>query len=126
MPTMNAMTKAKRARLKAAGFRFTTATEFLGLTQAESRMVELRVRIGRRIRSLRERQALTQQQLARQMRSSQSRVGKMESGASGVSIDLLLRGLFTLGGRIEDLVPARRRGIRGVAKTAPQHTETRP
>jgi predicted XRE-type DNA-binding protein len=97
------MDKKKRAALEAAGFRVGDAEDFLGLTEAERRLVELRVNLSRTVRRLREEQQLTQKQLAAKLKSSQSRVAKIELGAADVSLDLLFRGLFTLGGGLPDL-----------------------
>ena len=41
--------------------------------------------------------------LAQQLRSSQSRIAKMEAGDPSVSIDLLIRSLFALGATKRDL-----------------------
>ena len=42
-------------------------------------------------------------ELARRLKSSQSRVAKMEAGDSSVSVDLLVRSLFAIGARPKDL-----------------------
>lgn len=97
------MNKYKRKRLERTGFRLGTSKEFLGLTAEEQAMVELRLAIGQRIRQLREKRQWSQQQLAERMRSSQSRVAKMEVAAEGVSLDLMISGLFALGGKVNDL-----------------------
>jgi ribosome-binding protein aMBF1 (putative translation factor) len=107
-----AMDPKKRKTLEAAGFRIGDAADFLGLTEEESRLVDLRVAVCRAVRRLREAKAMTQQQLASKLKSSQSRVAKIEAGAADVSLDLLFRGLFAVGGRLEDLAevkPAERR-----------------
>ena len=97
------MNKAKRMALERAGFRVGDAEDFLQLTEEERRLVDLRVQLIKAIRRLRERRRLTQQQLAALLRSSQSRVAKIEAGAADVSLDLLFRGLFAVGGRLSDL-----------------------
>lgn len=88
---------------RAAGFRVGDAEEFLGLTAAERSLVDLRVRVSPEVRRLREARQMTQQQLATELQSSQSGVAKIESASADVSLDLLLRGYFTLGGTVEDL-----------------------
>ena len=104
------MNKSKRQAVTAAGFRVGDAGDFLELTEEERRLVELRVALSRTVRRLREIHSLTQQQLADRLKSSQSRVAKLEVGASDVSLDLLFRGLFAMGGRLSDLkTPSRRR-----------------
>jgi len=47
---------------------------------------------------------MTQEEAGRVLGSSQSRVAKMEAGDRSVSIDLLVRALFKLGGSRQDLV----------------------
>jgi predicted XRE-type DNA-binding protein len=100
---LGTMNREKRQSLEAAGFVFEDAEDFLELTTEERRLVELRLALCRAVRARRTQQHLTQEQLARRLKSSQSRVAKMEAGSSDVSLDLLFRGLFVLGGRIEDL-----------------------
>lgn len=97
------MDKDKRARLEAAGFRFTTVAEFLGLSEEENQLVELRVTISNEIRRLRAANNLSQKEVARRMKTSQPRVAKIEAAAEGVSLDLMLRELFMLGGRVTKL-----------------------
>ena len=93
----------KRQALEAAGFVFEDAEEFLELTVEERRSVELRLAVSRALRTRREQQHLTQEQVAKKLKSSQSRVAKMEAGAADVSLDLMFRGLFVLGGSLDDL-----------------------
>lgn len=97
------MDKSKQKRLVKAGFRLGTTREFLGLSPEEQSMVELRLAICQRIRQLREKRQWSQQQLAARMRSSQSRVAKIEAATDGVSLDLMFAGYFALGGRVTDL-----------------------
>ena len=87
----------KRRALEAAGFVFGDAEDFIELTEEERQLVELRVTVGR-LRTQREWQGLTQKQVAKKLKTSQPRVARMEVGASDVSLDLMFRGLFSLGG----------------------------
>ena len=100
------MDKLKRKALKAAGFRFGDAEDFLKLTKEERRLVELRLAISRAIRRRRLKKRLTQQQLATKLKSSQSRIAKIEAGAADVSLDLLFRGLFAVDGGLNDVTKA--------------------
>ena len=59
------------------------------------------------MRARREQQHLTQEQVAKKLKSSQSRVAKLEAGSADVSLDLMFRGLFALGGTLKDLRLAR-------------------
>jgi DNA-binding XRE family transcriptional regulator len=96
----------KRAALEAAGWKVGDAADFLGLTEEEQQIIEFRLMVGREVRRLRESHHLTQQQLAKRIGSSQSRIAKIEAASTEVSLDLMLRGFFSAGGRLADLVPS--------------------
>ena len=53
--------------------------------------------LSKNLQERRKEKSLTQEQLARLLRSSQSRVAKMEAGDPSVSLDLLVRSLLILG-----------------------------
>jgi DNA-binding XRE family transcriptional regulator len=91
------MNKNKRERLRRAGWTIGSVTEFLGLTEAEAALVELKLTLSRRLKERRARSRLSQGQLAKLLGSSQSRVAKMEAGDPSVSIDLLIRSLLAIG-----------------------------
>lgn len=97
------MDEVKRRRLEAAGFRVGSASDFLGLTEAENALVELKLALSAHLKRFRTEKQLSQGALARRMKSSQSRVAKMEAGDPGVSVDLLVRALFTLGASRESV-----------------------
>lgn len=97
------MNKAKRTRLERKGWKIGSAEDFLELSPEESRYVELKLELSRKLRERRERQKLTQVEFARRLRSSQSRVAKMEAGDPSVSLDLMVRSLFSLGATKRDL-----------------------
>ena len=65
--------------------------------------MELRRRLADSLRLRRQKRKLSQTELAKLLRSSQSRVAKMEGGDPSVSIDLLIRSLFALGASNRDL-----------------------
>lgn len=91
------MNRAKRKRLEAKGWMFGSASEFLNLSPEEAAYVELKLALSQNLQQTRQKKNLTQHQLARLLRSSQSRVAKMESGDPTVSLDLLVRSLLALG-----------------------------
>ena len=101
----------KRRRLEAKGWRIGNAREFLGLTDEETAYIELKLRLASSLRVRRRRRRLTQADLARLLRSSQSRVAKMEIGDPSVSLDLLVRSLLALGAstiELSRIISARR------------------
>jgi transcriptional regulator with XRE-family HTH domain len=91
------MHESKRKRLESKGWRVGSTPEFLGLDPAEAAFVELKVALSQWLRRVRTGFHLTQLDLARLLRSSQSRVAKMEGGDPSVSLDLLIRSLLALG-----------------------------
>lgn len=97
------MKQTKKARLEAAGWRVSDAAAFLGLSDQERRFVELKLALAAGVRQLRERRGLTQAALAKQLRSSQSRVAKMEAADTSVSLDLMMRSLLSIGATPRDI-----------------------
>jgi len=91
------MNTAKRKRLAAKGWKVGTVKEFLKLSPEETAYVELKLALGKSLQETRRDKRLTQEQLARMLKSSQSRIAKMEAGDPTVSIDLLVRSLLMLG-----------------------------
>ena len=91
------MRENKRKRLVARGWRVGSAKGFLGLTDQEAAYIELKLRLAASLLECRQRRHLTQMDLARVLRSSQSRIAKMERGDPSVSLDLLVRSLLALG-----------------------------
>ena len=91
------MRDAKRKRLEARGWKVGDAQEFLGLSDEEAAYVDLKARLAASLRGRRQRRKLSQADLAGLLRSSQSRIAKMEAGDPSVSLDLLIRSLLVLG-----------------------------
>ena len=97
------MNKTKMKKLESLGWKFGTAREFLKLSAEESALIELKLKLAHDLTARRKRQHHTQISLAKLLKSSQSRIAKMESGDPSVSIDLLVRSLFSLGASSRDL-----------------------
>ena len=91
------MDNKKRKKLEAKGWVFGDAADFLGLTSEEARLIDLKLALRASIKEERLKQKVTQEELAKAMGSSQSRIAKMERGDPAVSVDLLLRALMALG-----------------------------
>lgn len=100
------MRSPRKKALEDAGWRVGSADDFLGLNEAESRFVEIKLALARLLRTTRTRQSLTQVQLARKLGSSQSRVAKLEAGDPTVTLDLLVRSLLAAGARPSELAKA--------------------
>lgn len=97
------MDKAKIEKLKEQGWIVGATQDFLGLSDDETAYIELKLTLGQNLKKRRLEKALTQTQLARLLRSNQSRVAKMEAGDPSVSIDLLIKSLLVLGANRQEL-----------------------
>ena len=100
------MNAAKKRKLEAVGWKETSVKEFLKLSDADAQYIETKLALSRRFREFRQKRHLTQEKAATLLKTSQSRLARMEAGDSSVSIDLLVRGLFALGASREDLAEA--------------------
>jgi len=100
------MRKSKKERLEKQGWKFGTVEEFLDLSAEESAYIELKLRLSENLRRRRKKSKLSQVELAKRIKSSQSRVAKMEGGDPSVSLDLLIRSLLALGASNRELANA--------------------
>ena len=97
------MDKTKKQRLEAKGWKVGSVDEFLGLTSEEAAYIELKLALSQNVRKYRQSKKLTQVQIAKLLKSSQSRVAKIETGDASVSLDLLIRSLIVMGASRKDL-----------------------
>lgn len=94
---------SKRKDLESKGWKTGSAQEFLDLSDEELAYIELKIALSQSLKERRQKQKLTQEELAKMLKSSQSRVAKMEAGDPKVSIDLLVRALFVMGATKKDV-----------------------
>jgi DNA-binding XRE family transcriptional regulator len=97
------MKKSKRQKLEAAGWAVGSVREFLGLSDADAALIEMKLSLSRSLRDRRQQRGVSQVTLAKRLHSSQSRVAKMEAGDPSVSMDLLVSSLLVLGASPADL-----------------------
>jgi hypothetical protein len=97
------MQETKRKKLEAKGWRIGTPKGFLGMSDEEEAYVNLRLKLAEGLKARRQSRGVTQVGLARTIKSSQSRVAKMEAGDPTVSLDLLVKSLFALGASNREL-----------------------
>jgi DNA-binding XRE family transcriptional regulator len=90
-------------KFKEKGWKIGGIEEFLGLSEEELAYIELKVELSEMVKDLRERQGLTQVKAAKLIKSSQSRLSKIEAADSSVSIDLQIRSLLALGASKEEI-----------------------
>jgi predicted transcriptional regulator len=87
----------KRAKLEAQGWKVGSVDEFLELTAEESAYIEMKLALSSSLKKQRLKRNMSQVELAKAVKSSQSRIAKMEAGDPSVSIDLLMKSLLALG-----------------------------
>ena len=109
------MDAKKRRKLEGAGWRIGSAAELLELTPEESALIDLKLSLGRLVRTTRHRAKLSQHGLAGRLRSSQSRVAKLEAGDASVSLDLIVKAAFAAGAKRADVANAIRKKKRVAA-----------
>jgi ribosome-binding protein aMBF1 (putative translation factor) len=97
------MQESKRKKLEAKGWRLGSTKELLGLSREEELFIELRLKLAEGLKARRQASGMSQVNLAKALKSSQSRVAKMEAGDPTVSIDLLIKSILALGASNKDL-----------------------
>ena len=100
---MDKMDKGKKKKLESKGYKVGSVDEFLGLNKKESEYIELKFALSQALSERRKQSNLTQVQLAKMLKSSQSRVAKMEQGDPTVTIDLLVKSLLVMGATKETI-----------------------
>ncbi|MDH3882809.1 MAG: helix-turn-helix domain-containing protein [Desulfobacterales bacterium] len=100
------MDKRKKKDLESKGYKVGTVEEFLGLSLEESEYIELKLALSDALAKRRKKSNLTQAQLAKLLKSSQSRVAKMEKGDPTVSVDLLVKSLLAMGANKKSIAKA--------------------
>lgn len=97
------MDKNKKRKLEKAGWRVGSVSEFLELSPAEEAVIELRLRLGKAVREKRLQSKMTQEAFAAQLKTSQSRLNKIEAGNPSVSLDLQIKSLLSAGVTLPEL-----------------------
>ena len=96
----------KLERLKTDGWKVGNAEGFLQLSDEERRLVDLKVSLSSAVKKSRMKHKLSQIDLAQRMKSSQSRIAKIEAGDPSVSLDLIVRALIASGATTRDIQAA--------------------
>jgi len=94
------MDAKKRSKMEKTSFRTTSVREFLGLREAESAIVELRLELADAVRERRVAAGLTQAQLAKAVGSSQTEIAKIEKADPKASLESMIEALVATGSRV--------------------------
>jgi DNA-binding XRE family transcriptional regulator len=100
------MRATKRKKLEGQGWKVGSADDFLKLTPEEVAYIEMKLALSSTLKKHRLKNNMSQIDLAKAVKSSQSRIAKMEAGDPSVSIDLLMKSLLALGASPKELARA--------------------
>lgn len=98
---------------KALGWREGTIGDFMGLSDAQAAMIEVKVLLAARLREKRVEVGLSQQQLAERLGTRQPAVARLES-ASRATVHALLRALLECGATLSDVAEVLREAERNL------------
>src|SRR5690625_7802341 len=87
--TGNIMDKKRKQQLEEKGFRIGSAADFLELSPEEEAYIEIRLDISNMVKAQRVKRGWTQEQIAREIGSRQSRVANLVECMPGIFIYLL-------------------------------------
>ena len=97
------MNSKRRKELEAKGWKFGGVEDFLGLTEEELEYIEVKITLSEMVKDYREKRGLTQIAAAEILKSSQSRLSKIETADPTVSIDLQIKSLLALGATKQEI-----------------------
>jgi predicted XRE-type DNA-binding protein len=97
------MNSKRRKELEAKGWKFGGVEDFLGLTEEELEYIEVKITLSEMVKDYREKKGLTQIDAAEILKSSQSRLSKIETADPTVSIDLQIKSLLALGATKQEI-----------------------
>ncbi len=104
------MNAATRKRLEADGWVLGSIREFLGLSDEEAALVEIKLALSKLLKEQRAASGISQVELAKRIGSSQSRIAKLEAVDPSASVDLLMRSALGAGATAEDIAKAISKG----------------
>jgi predicted XRE-type DNA-binding protein len=100
------MKAAKQRKLESKGWKVGSVEDFLELSAEEVSYIEMKYALSNSLKERRTKEKLSQVEVAKIFKTSQSRVAKMEAGDPSVSIDLLVKSLLALGASPKELAKA--------------------
>ena len=91
------MTEKKKKMLEANGYRVVDSAAWLGLSNEEAQIVDMRVALAQELERVRKAKGVTQAELARRVGTKQSGVARMINNPDTSTMDNLIKGLIALG-----------------------------
>jgi ribosome-binding protein aMBF1 (putative translation factor) len=102
------MTTLLKKKLQGTDWQIGEVADFLQLSAEESALIDIRLWLAQAAKQSRVQHELSQTELAKRMKSSQSRIAKIEAADPSVSIDLMVRALLASGAGRADVAKALR------------------
>ncbi len=99
-----ALSAKKKARIEAMGGKVTTVEEWLALAPEEVAVIDMKIRLGEELKARRRKRKLSQERVAKILKTSQGRVSKLEKGQA--TLDQLARSVLALGGSTKEVAQA--------------------
>ena len=97
------MDTKQKAHMDEFGYVAMTASEWLGLTQAESDEIEIGIALTFFLCSVRERSGLSVARAARKLKMTPARLSRIERGDPDVSLDILITSALGLGATFREV-----------------------
>ena len=91
------MTEKKKKMLEANGYRVVDSADWLGLSNEEAQIVDMRVALAQELERVRKAKGVTQAERARRVGTKQSGVARMINNPDTSTMDNLIKGLIALG-----------------------------
>lgn len=91
------MTEKKKKMLEANGYRVVDSADWLGLSNEEAQIVDMRVALAQELERVRKAKGIPQAELARRVGTKQSGVARMINNPDTSTMDNLIKGLIALG-----------------------------
>ena len=91
------MTERKKKILVANGYTITDSADWLGLSNEEAQIVNMRVALAQELERVRKSKGITQAELARRVGTKQSGVARMLNNPDTSTMDNLIKALIALG-----------------------------
>jgi DNA-binding XRE family transcriptional regulator len=102
------MSQTLKKKLRNTDWQIGNAEDILQLSNEKSALIDLRLALSQAAKRLRIKQDLSQAELAQRMKSSQSRIAKIEAADPSVSIDLMVKALVAAGAGRREIAQALR------------------
>ena len=102
------MSQSLKQKLQNTDWQIGDAEDFLQLSSEEAALIDIRLALSQAAKQSRVKQDWSQAELAQRMKSSQSRIAKIEAADPSVSIDLMVKALVASGAGRREIAQALR------------------